>query len=128
MRVSQDLLVPIITPLPNFGDGQDGETAGVGLLIMKAKTGFRLTDVCGNYILVAEGKENLDYSYIISMNESSKLLWDSIQDKDLNDEDLAQILMDNYEINKDTPLPHDLALSDVRNIVEKWNEVGIITK
>lgn len=93
---------------------------------MKAKPGFRLTEVCGNYILVAEGKENLDYSNIISMNESSKLLWENIQDKDLSEEELAKILMDNYEIDENTPLPHDQALHDVQHIVEQWKSVGII--
>ena len=43
---------------------------------MKAKKGFNLRDVCGEKIIVAEGKENIDFSNIISMNESStNRLW-----------------------------------------------------
>lgn len=94
---------------------------------MKAKPGFRLTDVCGNNILVAEGKENIDYSNIVSMNESSKLLWESIQDKDFTTEDLAQILMDNYEIDDNTPLSHGQALSDAQNVADAWVAAGIVT-
>lgn len=93
---------------------------------MKAKPGFRLTDVCGNHMLIAEGKENIDYSYIISMNDSSKLLWESIQGKDFTDEDLAQILMDNYQISEDTPLSHDQALHDAKDIAQEWLKVGIV--
>lgn len=37
---------------------------------MKAKNGFNLRTVCGENILVAEGEENIDFSNIISMNES----------------------------------------------------------
>ena len=46
---------------------------------MKAKNGFNLRTVCGENILVAEGEENIDFSNIISMNESSAYLWNSIQ-------------------------------------------------
>lgn len=28
---------------------------------MKAKTGFKVTDVCGSHIIIAEGKENIDF-------------------------------------------------------------------
>ena len=38
---------------------------------MKAKNGFNLRTVCGENILVAEGEENIDFSNIISMNDSS---------------------------------------------------------
>ena len=46
---------------------------------MKAKKGFNLRDVCGEQIIVAEGKENIDFSNIISMNESSAYLWKAVQ-------------------------------------------------
>ena len=41
---------------------------------MKAKKGFNLREVCGQHIIVAQGKENIDFSNIISMNESSAWL------------------------------------------------------
>ena len=40
---------------------------------MKAKKGFNLRNVCGEQIIVAEGKENIDFSNIISMNEFSSV-------------------------------------------------------
>ena len=48
---------------------------------MKAKPGFNLREVCGENIIVAEGKENIDFSNIISMNESSAYLWKKIQSR-----------------------------------------------
>lgn len=38
---------------------------------MKVKSGFNLRNVCGEEIIVAEGEENIDFSNIVSMNESS---------------------------------------------------------
>ena len=45
---------------------------------MKIKKGFVLKDICGESIIVAEGKENIDFTKIISMNESSAFLWESV--------------------------------------------------
>ena len=44
---------------------------------MRKKPGFNLRDVCGEQIVVAEGKENIDFSNIISMNETSAFLWET---------------------------------------------------
>ena len=93
---------------------------------MKEKPGFKLQDVCGTFILIAEGKENMDFSNIISMNESSKLLWESLQDKEFTVEDMAQILIENYEIAENTPLPYDVAVKDAEALAQQWKESGII--
>ncbi len=94
---------------------------------MKAKSGFKVTDVCGSHIIIAEGKENIDFSNIISMNDSALLLWNSIQGKDFTVEDLADILQDNYQLDDNTPLPRQQALSDAQEMADQWKEAGIIT-
>ena len=93
---------------------------------MRVKPGFRLTDVCGTNILIAEGKENIDFSSIISMNDSALLLWNSIQGKDFTVEDLADILTDNYQLDDNTPLPKEQALKDAQEVANQWKEAGII--
>lgn len=95
---------------------------------MKVKPGFRLTEVCGQHILIAEGDENIDYSNIISMNDSSKLLWDCVQGKDFTTADLAQILMDNYQLDDDTPLPQEQADADAAELAKEWLDAGITTE
>lgn len=95
---------------------------------MKAKKGFKVTDVCGSHIVIAEGEENIDFSNIISMNDSAVLLWNSIQGKDFTVEDLANILMENYQIDDNTPLPKDKALKDAQEVADQWKEAGIINE
>lgn len=95
---------------------------------MKAKKGFKVTDVCGSHIVIAEGEENIDFSNIISMNDSALLLWNSIQGKDFTVEDLANILMENYQIDDNTPLPKDKALKDAQEVADQWKEAGIINE
>lgn len=93
---------------------------------MKAKKGFKLQEVCGEQIIVAEGVENMDFTNIISMNESSAFLWNSIQDKEFTVEDLAKLLTDNYQLDESTPLPYGQALDDAQSLCNKWKEAGIL--
>jgi hypothetical protein len=87
---------------------------------MKAKNGFNLRTVCGENILVAEGEENIDFSNIISMNESSAYLWNSIQGKDFEVKDLVDLLIELYEVDEDT------ATRDARLLVDQWKQAEII--
>lgn len=87
---------------------------------MKAKPGFNLRVVCGENIIVAEGEENIDFSNIISMNESSAYLWQNIQGKEFTHEDLVGLLTREYEVDEAT------ALKDVKALTELWLQAGII--
>ena len=93
---------------------------------MKAKKGFNLREVCGEQIIVAEGKENLDFTNIISMNESSAFLWNSVQGKEFTIDDLADLLVDNYMIDENTPLDHERAKKDAQAMLDKWVEANIV--
>ncbi|CDA57914.1 PqqD family protein [Prevotella hominis] len=87
---------------------------------MKAKPGFNLRVVCGENIIVAEGEENIDFSNIISMNESSAYLWQNIQGKEFTHEDLVGLLTQEYEVDEAT------AMKDVKALTELWLQAGII--
>ena len=90
---------------------------------MKAKTGFNLRTVCGENIIVAEGKENIDFSNIISMNESSAFLWKNVQEKEsFTTSDLAQLLCDEYEVDLET------ATADATQLARQWIEAGIVSE
>jgi hypothetical protein len=94
---------------------------------MKTKPGFKVTDVCGSHIIIAEGKENIDFSNIISLNDSALLLWNNIQGKDFTVEDLANILVNNHQLDDNTPLPREQALKDAKDVADQWKEAGIVT-
>lgn len=88
---------------------------------MKAKKGFNLRNVCGEQIIVAEGKENIDFSNIISMNESSAYLWKIVQQREsFTVEDLADLLLEEYDVDRDT------ALSDAKTLAGQWVTAGIV--
>lgn len=87
---------------------------------MKAKPGFNLRVVCGENIIVAEGEENIDFSNIISMNESSAFLWRNLQGKEFTHEDMVKLLTEEYEVDDAT------ALKDVKALTDLWAQAGII--
>lgn len=88
---------------------------------MKAKKGFNLREVCGERIIVAEGKENIDFSNIISMNETSAYLWKNVQDMNcFTTEDLKRLLTEEYDVDETT------ALNDSEYVMKQWFEAGIV--
>lgn len=87
---------------------------------MRIKKGFNLRTVCGENIIVAEGRENIDFSKIISMNESSAFLWNSVKDADFSIDDMAGKLTAEYDVDKDT------AMADAEALAKQWLDAGII--
>ena len=88
---------------------------------MKVKNGFNLREVCGENIIVAEGDENIDFSNIISMNESSAYLWQEVQKLDnFTIDTLTQLLCEQYEIDEAT------AKKDVTTLATQGAAAGII--
>lgn len=88
---------------------------------MKTKVGFNLRQVCGENIIVAEGEENIDFSNIISMNESSAFLWREAQKLDnFTVADLVKILTSEYEVDEAT------ATVDILKLTNQWGVAGIL--
>ena len=87
---------------------------------MKTKKGFKLRNVCGENIIVADGIENIDFSRIISMNESAAYLWSNIQEQEFDADKLVSLLLDEYDTDEAT------ARADVLQLIDKWKEAGII--
>lgn len=87
---------------------------------MKKKTGFNLRTVCGEKIIVAEGKENIDFSNIIALNESAAYLWEKAADKEFTAEDMVKWLTEEYEIDEET------ARRDANTLATQWIEAGIV--
>ena len=83
---------------------------------MKKKVGFKLRSICGEQVIVAEGKENIDFSKIISMNETSAYLWETVEGKEFTADTLAKLLTEQYNV----------AFNDCLELIVKWEEAGII--
>ena len=89
---------------------------------MHTKKGFELRNICGESVVIAEGKENIDFNNIIEMNKTSAYLWKSVEGRDFSSENLARLLTDNYEVDYAT------AFHDAEEIAQKWIKAGIAEK
>lgn len=87
---------------------------------MKTKKGFYLRTICGENIIVAEGIENIDFSRIISLNESATFLWKNIQGTVFDTDTLTKLLLEEYDVDEAT------AREDANQLVAEWLKVGII--
>ena len=87
---------------------------------MKTKKGYRLRTLGKEYILMAEGIEVVDAHQMISMNETAAFLWEAVEGKEFDAETLAQLLVDEYGIGRDT------AEKDVAALLQTWEKADII--
>ena len=88
---------------------------------MKIKNGFEIQNVCGEYILVATGVESVDFSEIISLNETAADLWKGVAGMErFTIDDMVKILLDEYEVEE------DIAREDCIIIAERWKEMGLL--
>lgn len=86
---------------------------------MRIKKGFELREVCGEHIIVAYGRENINFNKVISLNESAAFLWENIVDKDFDAETLTSLLQQEYEVDADT------ARHDAIALLDEWTKVGL---
>ena len=87
---------------------------------MKTRKGYTLRSLGKEFVLVADGFEAVDFSRMISMNESAAFLWKEVEDKDFDAEMLTTLLTDNYDIDRET------AQNDVAALLKSWSAAGII--
>lgn len=71
-------------------------------------------------MILATGIENIDFSRMISLNESAAYLWQNVAGTNFTTDMLAELLCKEYEVDNST------ALADAKKIVKEWAECGII--
>ena len=88
---------------------------------MKIKPGFVLRTICGQNVISGEGSANVNFSKLVSLNETASFLFREVVDKEsFTAEDMADALTREYEVE------YDIALADSRKLCEQWLEIGIV--
>ncbi len=89
---------------------------------MRKKKGFILHQVCDQNIVIAEGRENVDFNSVIAMNPSSSFLWSRLPESDpFTLDDMQSLLTSEYDVAPEQ------ALADCRELADAWLRAGIIT-
>ena len=87
---------------------------------MKLKKEYKVRSMAGENVVIMQGAMGSDMTRIISLNNSSLLLWNALQDKEFEVTDVANILVENYGIDLAT------AEHDAKAWVEKLHECNLI--
>ena len=88
---------------------------------MKINEGFELREMCGEHIIIATGIGNIDFSKVISLNESATYLWNELNNKEFTPATMAALLTERYDIDEAT------ALTDATELANQWIKTGIAT-
>jgi len=87
---------------------------------MKIKEGFVLRQLLGENIVVGEGLSQINFNKIISLNASAAYLWQSVEGKTFDADELARLLLEKYDVSE------EVAKKDAEALIKTWVEAGIV--
>ena len=87
---------------------------------MKIKEGFELRTICGENVIVGTGRKNIDFSKVISLNESAAIIWNAVNGSEFSVADVVKILIENYEVDE------EVARKDAEALMAQWQDIGLI--
>lgn len=86
---------------------------------MKLKYDFAVRDIAGEYVMVPLGEGALAFGGMISTSEAGALLVDALK-KEITREELATLLMEEYEVDEAT------AYSDLDEFLSQLNKLKLL--
>jgi hypothetical protein len=86
---------------------------------MKIKDGFILKEVAGNFLVVPVGKQLVDFSKMVTVNETGAFLWQYLAEGETV-ESLTENILNEYDVDKDT------AQKDIDEFVQLLSDNGIM--
>lgn len=87
---------------------------------MKQNPHFTLRQICGEQVLIATGQHCLDYSHLMTLNDSAVYLWQALNGKDFDLDTLTDLLCNRYDV---TP---NQARTDARIMLDEWIRYGLV--
>ena len=90
--------------------------------IMTINEGFILRSICGQSVISGEGVANVNFSKLVSLNETAAYLFSKVKDTEFTPESMAELLTEEYEVDYET------ALADSKALCEQWIEIGIASR
>ena len=68
---------------------------------MRRKPGFVMREVAGDYVVVPTGPAVVDFSGMLTLNETGAFLWKHLE-SDVSQQELLSALLDEYDIDEAT--------------------------
>ncbi len=87
---------------------------------MRINQDFTIQKVGGSYMAVAVGETSKNFHGMVRLNETGAFLWNKMTEQDCSEEDLVNMLLEEYEIDRET------AAKDVRKMIESLKAYPIL--
>jgi hypothetical protein len=87
---------------------------------MKLKPNYKVREIAGEKMVVMQGKDGVDLTKVILLNNSAEWLWNSLQGKDFSLDSAAQLLEERYTIGKEQ------SETDAEKWIDSMVKVGLI--
>lgn len=66
------------------------------------QTGFILHRIGDDYIIMQDGSSNVDFSKVISLNQTSAMLWQEIENKEFDTDSVTEALTSRYDVDNES--------------------------
>lgn len=86
---------------------------------MKAREGFILRNLAGEYLLMPKGEKIKNYDSVVLMNELSAFVWGKLQNP-VTQSDLLEAVLNEYDVDEKT------AREDLDGLLAELKEAGVI--
>ena len=86
---------------------------------MKIKDGFVLRNICDEYIVVAVGRQTLDFKGLIKLKETGAFLWEQLKNE-RSEEELLTALRAEYAVDEAT------AKADIAAFLASLKEAALL--
>lgn len=87
---------------------------------MRPKKGFVLREIAGQAVVIATGEASRSFHGMVKLNETGKKIFNGLADRN-TPEEIAEKIVAQYE-----QVTYDQALADVRAMIAKMDEAGIL--
>lgn len=87
---------------------------------MRIKQEYKVREIAGENVVIMQGRQGVDMTQIITLNDSALVLWNALQGQEFTSEDAARVLVQNFEVES------AVALRDAESWVARMAECGLI--
>ncbi len=87
---------------------------------MRIKEGYKVREIAGEYIIINQGTAGVDFTKVISLNSTSKFLFEAFSGKEFTVEDVADELVGKYGIGP------ELAAADAQKWADGMAEADVL--
>lgn len=87
---------------------------------MRIRQECKVRSIAGENVVILQGSNGVDMTQIITLNDSALFLWNNLVGKDFLVEDVAGLLLQNFDVAE------DVAMRDAQCWIDKMKECKLI--